>query len=185
MATTAAPKVSLQRYLDAQAGTSSDSRVPYDAALAEMQAGRKRSCWIWYVYPQFKDPSRLSGMNERYQIYTAEEAVAYVSHNVLGQRLIEITQAVHKALQAGMPSHGVMGTGVDAKKLHQSLTVFLLAAHAAGLPEMVALFTETLDLILQKPYAAKLQLLDPLMVARWQETGGLPQPIACRPIDNS
>lgn len=67
----------LQRFVDAQ------DRV-YDTVLAELRAGRKRSHWIWFVFPQLRGLGS-SPIAQRYGIASLEEARAYLAHGVLGR----------------------------------------------------------------------------------------------------
>ena len=69
----------LERFIDAQ-------RDDYETALAEMRAGRKRSHWMWYIFPQIEGLG-FSAMSQRYAIRSAAEARAYLEHPVLGERL--------------------------------------------------------------------------------------------------
>jgi uncharacterized protein (DUF1810 family) len=75
----------LDRFVRAQAGD-------YATALAEVRAGRKRSHWMWYVFPQFAGLGS-SPMAQRYAIRSRAEAEAYLRHPVLGSRLVEIGEA--------------------------------------------------------------------------------------------
>src|SRR4051794_14749524 len=77
----------LQRFVDAQRGT-------YELALAELRAGRKRSHWMWFIFPQISGLG-FSPMAQLYAIRAVEEARAYLQHLVLGARLIECTRAVN------------------------------------------------------------------------------------------
>ena len=76
----------LRRFVEAQ-------KAVYPEAVAELRAGRKRSHWMWFVFPQLRGLGR-SPMAERYGIGSMEEARAYASHAVLGPRLRECAQAV-------------------------------------------------------------------------------------------
>lgn len=76
----------LSRFLEAQA-------TAYDKALEEIRSGRKRSHWIWYIFPQLKGLG-MSQTSEFYGIEDLEEAKAFLAHPVLGQRLREITTAL-------------------------------------------------------------------------------------------
>ncbi|RYE78786.1 MAG: DUF1810 family protein, partial [Oxalobacteraceae bacterium] len=69
----------LERFVDAQAGV-------YDQALAELRAGRKRSHWMWFIFPQIAGLGQ-SDMARRYAIASTDEAAAYLAHPVLGPRL--------------------------------------------------------------------------------------------------
>ncbi len=103
----------LRRFLDAQAPV-------YAAALGELKAGRKRSHWMWFVFPQLQGLGH-STLASFYGIATRAEAVAYLEHPVLGARLRECVTAVlaieHKtALEIfGSP---------DDLKLRSSVTLF-------------------------------------------------------------
>jgi uncharacterized protein (DUF1810 family) len=65
----------------------------YDSALRELKAGRKRSHWIWYVFPQIAGLG-TSATSRRYAISSCDEARAYAEHPILGPRLRECTQLV-------------------------------------------------------------------------------------------
>jgi uncharacterized protein (DUF1810 family) len=76
----------LNRFLHAQAHD-------YERALSEVKAGRKRSHWMWYIFPQFAGLG-FSSTSERYAIKSVAEAKAYLAHPVLGPRLVECAEAV-------------------------------------------------------------------------------------------
>lgn len=103
----------LQRFVDAQQGD-------YDLALAEVKSGRKRSHWIWYIFPQLKGLG-MSYNSQYYGIRGKEEAEAYLAHPVLGTRLREITTAFLE-LQ-GVSASEVFGS-LDAMKVLSSMTLF-------------------------------------------------------------
>ncbi len=107
----------LQRFVDAQAQT-------YDQALAELRAGRKRTHWMWFVFPQIAGLGR-SGMAQRFAIGDLAEANAYLSHPTLGRRLVECARAL-TALDIEDPVE-VFGP-IDAMKLRSSMTLFARAA---------------------------------------------------------
>jgi uncharacterized protein (DUF1810 family) len=75
----------LDRFVRAQAGD-------YATALAEVRGGRKRSHWMWYVFPQFTGLG-FSPTSRRYAIHSRAEAEAYLRHPVLGPRVVEICEA--------------------------------------------------------------------------------------------
>jgi uncharacterized protein (DUF1810 family) len=110
----------LDRFVTAQ-----DERGTYGTALAELRGGRKRSHWMWFVFPQVAGLGH-SPTAQYYAISGLDEARAYLAHPVLGARLVECAQAL-TALRTGDPV-AVLG-GVDAQKLRSSMTLF---AHAAG-----------------------------------------------------
>ncbi|MBB3058191.1 DUF1810 domain-containing protein [Mucilaginibacter gotjawali] len=106
-------EVTLNRFMDAQ-------RTVYDTALAEIKNGRKRSHWMWYIFPQiqglgFSQTSRFYAINNR------EEAVAYLNHSVLGERLINISNELLK-LPTGN-ANSIFGSPDDLK-LRSSMTLF-------------------------------------------------------------
>ena len=107
----------LQRFVEAQAPI-------YEAALAELRAGRKRTHWIWFVFPQIAGLGH-SPMARHYAISGLAEAKAYLAHPLLGSRLEECTEAV-KA-HAGRSAHEIFGAP-DDMKFRSCLTLF---AHAA------------------------------------------------------
>jgi uncharacterized protein (DUF1810 family) len=74
-------RYNLERFVEAQAGV-------YEQACAELRAGRKRSHWMWFVFPQIRGLGS-SEMAMRYAISEREEARAYLEHPVLGPRLRE------------------------------------------------------------------------------------------------
>lgn len=65
----------------------------YETALSEIRNGRKRSHWMWYIFPQYEGLGS-SAMSRRYAIRSRAEAEAYMRHPVLGPRLIECAEAV-------------------------------------------------------------------------------------------
>ena len=107
----------LERFVTAQANGE------FDAALAEMRAGRKRSHWIWYVFPQIAGLGS-SHMSQTYAIRDREEAAAYLRHPVLAPRLFEITSVVAEQLRTGVAVDRLMGSSIDAAKLASSMTLF-------------------------------------------------------------
>ncbi len=108
----------LTRFVRAQ-----DEGGTYERALAELRAGRKRSHWMWFVFPQLAGLGS-SAMAQRYAIGSLAEARAYLAHPVLGERLRECARAL-LALH-GVSAEEVLG-GVDALKLRSSMTLFAIA----------------------------------------------------------
>ena len=95
----------------------------YDTALAEIRSGRKRSHWMWYIFPQIRGLG-FSSMAEFYGIDGLEEARAYLADPVLRSRLTEISGAL---LEIGScDARSVMGYPDDLK-LRSSMTLFALA----------------------------------------------------------
>ncbi|KSB90569.1 calpastatin [Caulobacter vibrioides] len=107
----------LTRFLDAQAAA-------YPAALAELRGGRKRTHWMWFVFPQVEGLGR-SPTARFYAIAGLDEARAYLAHPVLGARLIACVEAI--LALPGDDAHAVFGAPDDLK-LRSSLTLFSAAA---------------------------------------------------------
>ena len=103
----------LERFVTAQ-------QELYEQALREVQAGEKRSHWMWFIFPQIAGLG-LSGMAQRYAIRGRDEAVAYLQHPVLGARLREITAAVNAL--TGTTVSRIFGYPDDLK-FHSSMTLF-------------------------------------------------------------
>jgi uncharacterized protein (DUF1810 family) len=97
--------------------------VGFDAALAEMQAGRKRGHWIWYVFPQLAGLG-MSSASRTYAIRDVAEAKAYLCDALLCSRLAIIMTAVAEQMSRGTPLEVLMGSSIDAQKLVSSLTLF-------------------------------------------------------------
>ena len=95
----------LSRFVDAQAGD-------YEQALAEIRHGRKRSHWMWYIFPQIEGLG-FSSMSRRYSIKSLEEARAYLDHPVLGPRLAECAEAALGV--EGRSAHDIFGSPDDLK----------------------------------------------------------------------
>jgi uncharacterized protein (DUF1810 family) len=130
----------LTRFLTAQ-------ERDYATALAEIKSGRKRSHWMWYIFPQIAGLG-FSETSKFYAIKDQAEADAYLQHPVLGKRLIEISRALlelednHATRIFGSP---------DDLKLKSSMTLFaalpntdpvfnlVLAKFFNGIPDWVTL----------------------------------------------
>jgi uncharacterized protein (DUF1810 family) len=112
----------------------------YSDALAELRAGRKRTHWSWYVFPQLHGLGS-SDMSVRYAISGLPEAKAYLAHPILGVRLVDCVAAINQ--HAGKTPEAILGN-IDAHKLHSCVTLFArvcepgsifhqaLATHFAG-----------------------------------------------------
>ena len=107
----------LNRFVQAQAPV-------YSSVVDELRAGRKRSHWMWFVFPQLRGLGG-SSMAVRYGISSPEEARAYLRHDVLGPRLHECTQLVN---QVQGRSIGQIFGSPDDLKLCSSMTLFARAS---------------------------------------------------------
>jgi len=104
----------LRRFVEAQQGV-------YAQARDELAAGRKRSHWMWFVFPQLRGLGR-SEMAHRYGIASRAEAVAYLDHPLLGTRLVECT-ALMLAATPGATANAILGSPDDLK-FRSSMTLF-------------------------------------------------------------
>jgi uncharacterized protein (DUF1810 family) len=111
----------LNRFVQAQA-------EDYERALAEIRSGRKRSHWMWYIFPQY-DGLGFSATSRRYAIKSAAEARAYLGHPVLGQRLLECAEAVLHV--EGRSAFEIFGSPDDLK-LRSCATLFAYVSPAGS-----------------------------------------------------
>jgi len=118
----------LHRFVAAQAAV-------YPQARAELAAGRKRSHWMWFVFPQMRGLG-ASAMARRYGIASRAEAEAYLRHPLLGARLVECTSLMLGVADAAS-ANDVLGSPDDVK-FRSSMTLFA-ALSPAGSPFAVAL----------------------------------------------
>jgi uncharacterized protein (DUF1810 family) len=133
----------LERFVAAQA--------PHIAqAKAELAAGRKRTHWMWFVFPQLRGLGH-SDMARHFGLISRAEAAAYLAHPILGVRLrarVELVLGLNDR-----SAHAVFGTPDDLK-LHSCLTLF------REVDEAGAVFARELDkYFMEKPDAATLELL--------------------------
>jgi uncharacterized protein (DUF1810 family) len=97
----------------------------FEQALLELQAGRKRSHWMWFIFPQHRDLGR-SETAKYYGLSGVDEARAYLAHPLLGQRLRNCCTAILPQLW-NEPVEAILGQ-VDALKLGSSMEIFGEAA---------------------------------------------------------
>ncbi|MNN66492.1 hypothetical protein D3C81_1820740 [compost metagenome] len=112
----------LQRFIQAQDPV-------FDRVQAELNAGHKRSHWMWFIFPQF---AGLGGseMSRHFAIRSREEAQAYLQHPLLGARLRTCTLEVLNIPQRSVA--GIFGHPDDLK-FHSSMTLFAQVAAADSL----------------------------------------------------
>ncbi len=106
----------LQRFVDAQ-------RPVYETVLAELRSGRKRSHWMWFIFPQIAGLGH-SSMAHRFALSSPAEAAAYWAHPMLGPRLRECAALV--ASFEGRSIDEIFGYP-DHMKFHSSMTLFAQA----------------------------------------------------------
>ena len=119
---------SLERFVEAQERT-------YQVALSEVYNGKKRTHWVWYIFPQLRGLGR-SSMAHIYGISGLEEAKAYLEHPILSERLYEICGALLEHKGANIVE--IFGD-IDTLKLRSSMTLFSLTS------EEYTIFDEVLD----------------------------------------
>ena len=103
----------LQRFIDTQ-------NESYVRALEEIKAGRKRSHWMWFIFPQMKGLGR-SSTSMFYGINDMDEAREYLAHPILGERLREISQVL---LQLDTNDANAVFGSPDDMKLRSCMTLF-------------------------------------------------------------
>ena len=106
----------LSRFVTAQSSI-------YDTALAEIRARRKRTHWMWFIFPQLRGLG-TSDAAVYYAISGIDEANAYMAHPVLGTRLIECTIAMCDGKETN--AHDMLGE-IDAAKFRSCMTLFEFA----------------------------------------------------------
>jgi uncharacterized protein (DUF1810 family) len=103
----------LNRFIKAQENS-------FAEALSEIKSGRKRSHWMWYIFPQFKGLG-FSETSKYYSIKDLDEAERYLSHPILGERLKLITKEL--LILNENNANKVFGSPDDLK-LKSSMTLF-------------------------------------------------------------
>ena len=109
----------LNRFVQAQQGD-------YEQALREITGGRKRSHWMWYIFPQI-DGLAFSPMSRHYAVKSADEARAYLAHPVLGERLLACAEAALS--HADRSANEIFGSPDDLK-LRSCATLFAQVSSA-------------------------------------------------------
>ena len=104
----------LRRFVEAQ-------EAVYRQARDELAAGRKRSHWMWFVFPQMRGLG-ASAMAHRYGIASRAEATDYLDHPLLGARLVECTGLI-LATRPGLTANAILGSP-DDMKFRSSMTLF-------------------------------------------------------------
>ena len=119
---------SLERFVEAQAKT-------YEIALNEIKNGKKRTHWMWFIFPQLRGLG-TSNMAHIYGISGLDEAKAYLEHPVLSERLYELCNELLK--HKDKTAFEIFGD-IDEMKLKSSMTLFSLAS------ENHSIFDEVLE----------------------------------------
>jgi uncharacterized protein (DUF1810 family) len=103
----------LQRFIDAQ-------ETLWETALSEIQRGRKRSPWMWFIFPQIQGLG-FSSTSILYAIKDQDEAIDFLKHPILGSRLIQIS---NELLQLETKDAGQIFGSPDNMKLRSCMTLF-------------------------------------------------------------
>jgi uncharacterized protein (DUF1810 family) len=116
----------LGRFVSAQDGV-------YDSALAELRGGRKRTHWMWFVFPQIAGLGS-SAVSARFAIRSAAEARAYLAHPILGPRLLECCEALLELISTAATE--IFGSP-DDMKLRSCATLFASVSEPGSVFERV------------------------------------------------
>ena len=108
----------LYRFVEAQ-------NPVYDQVCSELRQGFKMTHWMWFVFPQLEGLSS-SSTSRKFAISSLEEAVAYLEHPILGQRLRQCTELVNAT--SGRPIRRILGF-TDSLKFQSSMTLFAQATN--------------------------------------------------------
>ena len=119
----------LQRFVDAQAPV-------YRQVIEELAHGRKRTHWMWFIFPQIAGLG-VSAMAQRFAIGSHAEAVVYLEHDLLGPRLVECTRLVMAASEK--PVTDILGSP-DDMKFRSCMTLFDAVSKQEIFAEAIAAF---------------------------------------------
>jgi uncharacterized protein (DUF1810 family) len=142
IATACNDRFDLQRFVDAQSAV-------YDRVVEELSSGRKRSHWMWFIFPQIAGLG-FSAMAQHFAIRSKAEAVAYLAHDILGPRLVECTRLVMAASER--PINAILGSP-DDMKFRSSMTLFDAVSKHEIFAEAIGTFypdgkdSKTLDIL--------------------------------------
>jgi uncharacterized protein (DUF1810 family) len=128
----------LERFVEAQA-------YNYTDAFNEINKGRKTSHWMWYIFPQIVGLG-FSETSKKYAIQNLQEAEFYLSHEILGKRLVAISEALLKV--EGKTAYEIFGSPDDIK-LKSCMTLFSLASNTKPI------FKEVLEKYFQEERCSK------------------------------
>ena len=132
----------VSRFIEAQENT-------YSAALSEIRNGQKRTHWMWFIFPQIKGLGNTQ-TSVKYSINDINEAIFYINHPILGNRLKEITGELLKIKDKS--ALDIFGSP-DDKKLKSCMTLFSIASQDSIFRQVLSQFFnlekdgKTLDII--------------------------------------
>jgi uncharacterized protein (DUF1810 family) len=119
----------LRRFVDAQAAV-------YRQVVEELSHGRKRTHWMWFIFPQIAGLG-FSAMAQRFAIGSRAEAVAYLKHDPLGPRLVECTRLVLAAREKTITD--ILGSP-DDMKFRSCMTLFDVVSQQEIFAEAITAF---------------------------------------------
>ena len=132
----------------------------YPSVIKELTEGRKRTHWMWFIFPQVKGLGH-SRMARRFAIESLEQAKEYLQHDVLGARLMECAELL--LLHPDKSALEIFGS-IDTLKLHSSLTLFTLASS-----NKKCVFDELLDQFYRSSYDINtIRML--MQLSDWKQT---------------
>ena len=114
--------LNLDRFVEAQESF-------HDLVVSEITAGRKRTHWMWFTFPQLNGLGQ-SRMAMLYGIRDIDEARAYLAHPLLGTRLLQLVSLVGASHSTPQQLFGP-----DVCKFRSCLTLFALAQGEQGIFE--------------------------------------------------
>ncbi|MDG0973347.1 MAG: DUF1810 family protein [Crocinitomicaceae bacterium] len=123
----------LDRFITAQNSKFLGDLSMYSKALSEIKAEKKTSHWMWFIFPQM-DGLGLSEKSKKYSIKSSQESIAYLQHELLSNRLIDITRAFLSIEEKSATD--ILGR-TDALKMRSSMTLFAAVQSENSLFEAV------------------------------------------------
>jgi uncharacterized protein (DUF1810 family) len=161
-------RVDANDHLEAHKGALPNTGT-YDDALAEMRAGKKKTHWIWYIFPILAG-LRASSTAARFALKGPDAAVEYLQHPVLRQRLTDVVRAVHgHVVTEGKSLMDLMSDPVDAKKVVSCCTLFAPIAAAANEKELAAMCKDIVDVAVNQQGFAPCELTG-IVLQTWNKS---------------
>ena len=117
----------------------------YPSVIKELTEGRKRTHWMWFIFPQVKGLGH-SIMSQRYAIESLEQAKEYLQHDILSTRLVQCAELLE--LHPDKSALDIFGA-TDTIKLHSSLTLFTIASSSKN----NCIFDQLLDQFFEGSYS--------------------------------
>jgi len=117
--------MSIERFIDAYNNGYNNYKSTFDIALKEIKKGKKKSCWMWYIFPQIDGLiNNPSNMTKHFSIKSIEEAILFLNNEIVGEKLKEITRSV---LNLKLNNNQITSKTIfedDSLKLLSSMTLF-------------------------------------------------------------